>query len=511
MSSDIKNNIQKIINFYNLGEYNRVIELSNIFIKKNPESDFVLNILGLSYQKRNEFGKAEKVLMLAFEINQNNTSVINNIANNFKYKFDFENAEKFYELALKKNSKNTNTLLNYGNFKFTLNKNDEALNLLIKAHETNDKLIPIHLNLAIVYQSLGNFNKAIEHLNKIIDIDPKFTRADKMLSSLLDYKKEVHHKKEMLKKIDRDDLSVQQKIYLHFALGKAFEDVKQYKDAFNFIKTGNKLKREVLNFNIENDKKLFEQIKKIFENYDHQEEKNSINDLKPIFILGMPRSGTTLIEQIISSHKDVKGFGELNFLNKICEHEFVTKNLFQNHKFTEENKQFIYNSYKNILKNFSFENKKFTDKTLLNFFWIGVIKTCFPDAIIINCIRNAKDNCISIYKNLFDYEGGWCYDEKELTQYYKIYQDTIKYWKTKFPNFIQDIKYEDIINNSDETIRKLINLCNLEWDDNCLNFYENQTAIKTLSVNQARKKIYSNSINSFDNYKDFAKDLFKDL
>ena len=164
MSDTIKKQIQKIVNFYNLGDYDKTIEFSRIFIKKFPESDFMINLLGLSHQKKGEFDKAEKIFMHAHEINTNNISVINNIANNFKYKLDFPKAEEFYQIVLKKEPDNTGALLNYGNLKFTLNKNQEALKLLLKALETNNKLIPIHLNLAIIYQSMGNFKKAIEHL-----------------------------------------------------------------------------------------------------------------------------------------------------------------------------------------------------------------------------------------------------------------------------------------------------------------------------------------------------------
>ncbi len=505
--SEVKKKIEKILNFYNSANYQKVIELSELFLRKNPESDFVLNILGLTYQKKQNFDKAEKIFFLGHQVNTNNISIINNLANNFKYKYAFSKAKEFYNLALSKNPKNTSTLLNFGNLEFLLNNNEKALELLKEALNTNNKLIPIHLNLAITYQSLGNFEKAKEHLKKITQIDVNFTRADKMLSALIDYKENEEHLGEMLKKINNENLNASQKIYLYFGISKAFEDQGKYEEASKYIHQGNLLKRKNSSYDINNDITKIKKIKKEFESFGFNKEKYS-SSLEPIFIVGMPRSGTTLVEQIISSHKNVRGLGELNYFNKAADYEFnySKENKPENNKFSN-----IIEKFDTYLNNFNFSEKKFTDKTLLNFFWIGVMKECYPNAKVINCKRNPKDNCLSIYKNLFDYEGGWCYDATELEKYYKLYQEIIKFWNERLPNFIFEVQYEELVKNPETQIKELIKFCDIEWDKNCLNYYQNKTAIKTLSVNQARKKIYSSSVGSFNNYKSFYKDFFKDL
>ena len=178
---------------------------------------------------------------------------------------------------------------------------------------------------------------------------------------------------------------------------------------------------------------------------------------------------------------------------------------------SEKCKLYIKKNYNNIISNFDINNLKFTDKTLLNFNWIGLIKLCYPNAKLINCYRNSKDNCISIYKNLFDHEGAWCYDEDNLVKYYKLYREMIDFWKKMIPGFIYDVKYEDLVNNPEVSIKKIIKYCNLDWEENCINFYKNKNAIKTLSVKQVRNSIYSSSINSFNKFEKFSKDLFKNL
>ena len=315
----------------------------------------------------------------------------------------------------------------------------------------------------------------------------------------------------MKSKLDSLDLNDDQKIYLYFGISKAFEDCKNFEESFKYIQLGNNLKFKNSNYNIKFDTDKIEKIQKIFDKIDFDYLSNTDEKLKPIFIIGMPRSGTSLVEQIISSHHKVQGLGELNFFNNVANKEFLEKNIFNHHDLNMENVKFVTKKFNSILKNFNIETEKFTDKTLLNFYWVGLIKLCYPNAKIIHCTRNPKDNLLSIYKNLFDHEGGWCYNEENLVQYYKIYNKIINYWKTKIPNFISDIKYEDLINEPKLHIKNLLKYCDLEWDDNCLEFYKNKNSIKTLSVKQARNQIYKSSVDSFKNYKNISKDLFKSL
>ena len=488
MDKNIKTQIDKIISYFNAGNYREVFDLSNILLKKNPELDFVLNIVGLCYQKLNDFNKAEIFFSRAININKKNIIAIINIANNFKYKLDFDKADEFYKKSLDINSNHVSAILNYGNLKFLINDYKNGLDLLNKALNINDKLIPVHLNLAIIYQSLGDFKNALKHLDKINDLDPTFTRSDKMKSVLVNYKKEDDHLKDMKSKLDSLDLNDDQKIYLYFGISKAFEDCKNFEESFKYIQLGNNLKFKNSNYDIKFDIDKIEKIQKIFDKIEFDDLSNTDEKLKPIFIIGMPRSGTSLVEQIISSHHKVQGLGELNFFNNVANKEFLEKNIFNHHDLNMENVKFVTKKFNSILKNFNIETEKFTDKTLLNFYWVGLIKLCYPNAKIIHCTRNPKDNLLSIYKNLFDHEGGWCYNEENLVQYYKIYNKIINYWKTKIPNFISDIKYEDLINEPKLHIKNLLKYCDLEWDDNCLEFYKIKIVLKRSVLSKQEAK-----------------------
>lgn len=509
MKNDLNLQIQKLVNFFNAGNYNKVLELSKNLIKKNPNFDFVFNIAGLCYQKLNDFENAEVFFVRSIDINKKNVNALTNLANNYKYKINFKKAKEFYIKALATKPKHLPALLNYGNLQFQLNQNQSSLELLLEALEINQETIPVHLNLAIVYQSLGEFDKAINHLKKINELDPTFTRSDKMMSLLINYEDEDEHLEIMKDKLKNLELNKDQKIYLYFGIAKGFEDKKIYEEAFKYIELGNNLKHKNSNYKIEEDVKKIEYIKNLFNEFNFEENLILENKLKPIFILGMPRSGTSLVEQIISSHKNVEGLGELNYFNNLSNNEIISKN--NNNFDLSESIKIIKQNYTEIIENYDVKKKIFTDKTLLNFNWIGLIKLCFPEAKVINCLRDPKDNCISIYKNLFDYEGDWCYNEKNLIHYYKLYSEMINFWKKKIPKFIYEIKYENLISDSTNQIKNLIKYCDLDWDQDCLNFYNNKNSIKTLSVKQARNKIYNTSVNSFKNYNKYSKNLFKEL
>ena len=180
------------------------------------------------------------------------------------------------------------------------------------------------------------------------------------------------------------------------------------------------------------------------------------------------------------------------------------------------------NSKDNLLNNMYFHNldvydyksRVITDKTPHNFRWIGFIKIFFPNAKVILCKRNVKDNFLSIYKNYFASKKhmSWSFNPNNIVQYFKMYSDLVSFWKKKYTNFIYELNYDNLVINKDDEIRKLIKFCDLPWDNNCLNHYKNKkTVINTVSIYQARKPIYSSSSNLSNFYSESLYEYFKEL
>ena len=511
MRKNIENEVSKIINAFNGARYDFVIDKTSILLKKHPKNDFLWNIKGLSLQIQKKYKLSIICLLNALQINDKNLAAINNLGICYKNTMNYAAAEKCFNKIINIDPTHIKALINLGNLKNETLQFNAAIQFYIKAINLNDKIPECHLNLAYAYQSINKIIEAKNHLNKTLEIDSSLTRADKMLSTLTEYKKNNDHLSIMLDKITNLTMSDEKKIYLYFAIAKAFEDQKKFDESFEYLEKGNKLQRANTNFNFENIKKLSQSLKSFFVDYDFKNHLKEINTQKIIFIMGMPRSGTTLVEKVISSHPKVSALGELNIISNIISSNIIEDHKIDLNKIDEFLSKDLKENYMFYLKNFKLDKEYITDKSLINFWFIGFIKHFFPNSKIIHCSRNPKDNCLSIYKNLFDIHEGWYYDQIELSSYYKVYEDLMLFWNNKLPNDIYNIKYEDLIKNSEEEIKKVINFCDLEWDVACLNFHNNKTAIKTLSVNQANKPIYNSSVNSADNYKEKLSTLFSNL
>ena len=184
--------------------------------------------------------------------------------------------------------------------------------------------------------------------------------------------------------------------------------------------------------------------------------------------------------------------------------QIINKILEDKNKLSEISKQ-----YYSYLNNYQISENYFTDKAPLNFMWIGFIKILFPDAIIIHCKRNSKDNCVSLYKNIFEGGINFCYTEAELAGYYNLYSQLMDFWQKCLPNKFLNVEYEKVVTDPKNEIKKILDYCNLNWEESCLDFSNNKTPIKTASVGQARNSIYSSSLKSFSKYEDYLKDLFR--
>ena len=504
-------NIQKL---FLLRKYNLVISESQKAVKQHPNYSIFYNMEGLALTQVGKFDEAKIILEKGYKIDPNDLAIINNLANVEKNIFNYGQAEKLYKLSISKKKDYFNSYINYGNLKRDLNKFEDAIELYKKALEYKQNIPEIYYSLAMAFQSLGNFLEAENYANRTIKINKKMTKADLLISRSKKYTLKDEHFNTMSKKLDNTNLSDVQRIDLYFALAKAYEDMGDMNKNFEYLEKGNKLKRSSIKFDLNFEEKKFQSIERNFLKIDRKKIKNeNSNTKKIIFIVGMPRSGTTLIEQIVSAHSNVYGSGELPYLSKIINNEFTDNNILSESKikkcFDDLNLfSQIAEKYYSYLESYEIPSEFITDKAPLNFMWIGFIKILFPNSRIIHCKRDPEDNCVSLYKNVFDGNLNFCYSQKELANYYNLYSKLMKFWKNNFADTFLDIEYEKLITDTKNETKKILDYCNLAWEDNCLDFSNNKTPIKTASVGQARSKIYSTSIKSSSKYKMYLKDTF---
>ncbi len=506
MSKNLKEKISVIIKKFEIGKFQEVINESLVLLKKN-DNDFLWNLLGLSFQNLHQIDKSINCFENALGLNPKNFSASNNLGLSYKKLKNYQRAEECFLKSIELNPKYVNALVNLGNVKNETYFFNDAISYYNQALKINKNLPLIHLNISSVYQSLNKIKEAKNHLNEAILIDETFTIADQKLTTLEKYDKENSHLKLMIYKLEKLKLNDNQKIYLHFGLNKVYKDLKNYEKSFYHLKNGNRLQRQTLKYDINRHKALSEKIKKIFSKINLKEFKNENGGKNNIFVLGMPRSGTTLIEKIISSHSNVSTISESNFIPEKV-YGYLNKDFEDIKELLNSNFQ---NQYNEFIKSFNIRNDIIIDKTLTNFWYLGFIKIMFPNSKVIHVSRNPKDNCLSIFENLFDYSEGWNSDQEELAEYYLIYQDLMKFWNKLFGNSILNIRYEDIVLDTRAKIKELINFCNLNLEEACFNFHENNNPIKTVSFNQANKPIYKSSLEKYKLYEKELEILFSKL
>ena len=511
----LKIKIQKLVNQFNFGNYKLVIQDVNILLRKLPNNSFLLNLLGSCYQKIGHYETAKKNFLQVLSTDSKNLAAMNNLANTYKDTLNFLKAEELYKKIIEIDTNYINAIANYANLKFQLDQYDDAIRLYKQALAINDLSENIHYNIGLTYQSYGDFSKAETHFKKMLKINASATIADRLISRFTKYDKNNLHFKEMIVRSKMNNLDENSKINLYFALGKAFEDVKDFENSFKFIKEANDLTNKKFYYDKDSDDKFTKDLQKFFKNTKNKKGIEPTKGKKIIFILGLPRSGTSLAEQIISSHNLVYGAGELNYLENLIKKKFFLNDNLNFTNTIEENfsklSSEINYKYLDLIDNFKTPKKIITDKAPQNFKWIGFINLIFPNSKIIHCHRNIKDNFLSLYKNFFPEGLEWTYNESNLVNYCKNYKILMNFWKSIFPGTIYDLCYETLINDSKLEIKKLIDFCELDWDENCLNFYNTKRSIKTLSVSEARKPIYKSSISSSSNFSDYLNSSFDKL
>ena len=311
---EFENKITILTNKLKVNNFNEVITDGLSLIKK-VNHPILYNILSLAFQGKGDFDNSIKIIDEGLKFDPKNIFFLNNIGLSYYKKNELSKAEKYYNRAIEINPNYINTLNNLATLKKDLDLVDEAIELFEKSLKLNDKVLETNYNLASILQSVGKFDQSIKYFIKTLKINPKFTKADRNIAMMTSYKNDNEHFKQMQKKISQLNLNKHELYELYFAIGKAYEDLKKYHEAFNNYSKANKLKKEITNYNIKKDQDEFDKLKKAFNK--NINIKSSFNKKKLIFILGMPRSGTSLVEQIISSHHEVYGGGELIFLTDI--------------------------------------------------------------------------------------------------------------------------------------------------------------------------------------------------
>ena len=422
-------------------------------------------------------------------------------------------------------------------------RHEEAAQRLRQALKINDKDADAHLELGSVLLDLGLAQEALQHYDKVSALDPgassahmgigralaglgrldQARRAFQAAAALKPNDAQIYYQLSLVTRFEPESpdlkamhgllqreatLSMDDQIALNFALGKAFSDVGKFEESFEHLSRGNALKHRQARYDEAQTLGLMERIKSTFTK-DVMRAKSQFGNLSslPVFVVGMQRSGSTLVEQILASHPGCFGAGELPYIGAIARDlrgddlavfpEAVRS-------LAAEQIHALSAGVHDALKRRSPSAKRITDKMPNNFLNLGLINLLFPNARIVHTRRDPRDTAISCFATLFGEGLVFSCDLGELARFYKGYLALMAHWREVLPEGVMlDVDYESVVDDIEAEARRLVSHCGLEWDPACLSFYKAERAVMTPSVAQVREPIYRRSVGRWRNYEKF--------
>jgi tetratricopeptide (TPR) repeat protein len=385
----------------------------------------------------------------------------------------------------------------------------KALPLYKKAVSLSPENTNFIYNLAACQRMMGDFTAAEENCDRVIRINPQHYEAYFVRSDLKKWSAQNNHIHQMKQRLAEGVQGLRGEAYLRFALAKESEDIAEYAESFEYRASACRLQRESMRYRVEDDTETIDHVIRF-----HTEEAlgkasshRSCSSDEPIFVLGLPRSGTTLVERIISSHSAVYSAGELNefayTLVRAAKSQLGQKNLSKLQLVERSlslDLKLLGQSYLQSTRPRTGYTPKFIDKLPLNYLYCGLIHAALPNAKIILLQRNPMDVCYAVYKTLFTLPYPFSYDLKELGTYYLAYRRLIDHWQSILGQSMLTVSYEHLVHNQEAETRRIISYCGLSWEDTCLDFQNNDTASSTASAVQVRQPIYTSSLGQWRNY-----------
>ena len=362
-------------------------------------------------------------------------------------------------------------------------------------------------NLGLVQRMLGKLEEAAQNFDKAIELNPHDYRAYYARSDLKKWSTTINHIGQMKKLLKNGIKDWRGEVSVHFALAKEYEDITDYDNAFVHVKSACDMQRRHTRYSVDDDIAAMHRITTVHTAEAISSLGNGFITNEPIFIVGLPRTGTTLVDRILSSHSSVYSAGELNnftvqlvklvqgsnIRQKIPKLQMVEKAL-------DINPRVLGKSYLESTRPKTGHTPRFIDKLPFNYLNCGMIRAALPDAKIILMERQPMDTCFAMYRMMFIGIYPFSYNLKELGKYYISYRALADHWQQVLADSIHVVRYETLVRDTENEIRKLLDYCDLEWEDSCLNFHENKSGSTTASAVQVRQPVYTTSIGKWKRY-----------
>ncbi len=496
--------------------------------------------LGNALSNLSDYAEAVASYEKAIELGEHGAVAFSGLAHAYRQTGRLDEAANMFQKALALEPDHEQTLHGYGRLLIHTYKFDRAIELLEAATRRRPRAIPLLLLLSIAYQEQGEADRARHIYERILKMDPQCVDAQVGLAGMLALQGEYDTARGMLepvlrehpdnatakttfatfalqfkaaeqalelseKEIAREDTPDKIKARFHFAIAKIREKEGDLDTAFHHYKLGNELRGA--HFDHASFEHMFNLIMQSFSAEKIAALPRSSNESGNfIFIVGMPRSGTSLAEHILASHPAVHGAGELRDINYMV--DSLHLKMGSPVPYPQCLDQIDTRLLNKLAQQYADQMKArapsgfthFTDKLPINFIHIGFIRLLFPNAPIVHCTRDPRDTCLSCYFQMFSGELPFAYSLSDLGKFYRLYEKMMAHWNGVMERPIHVLNYEAMVENQESETRKLVAYCGLDWDDDCLNFHNTRRTVATASYDQVRRPMYKGSVGRWKAY-----------
>lgn len=485
------------------GRFAQAEEVYRQILSRDPKNVNALRLLGAIAIEMERFRMAAKLLRSAVELAPDYFGAWIDLARALMEQDAFEQSRAAIEQAIRLDPEGAQPRTLLGNLLAKAGRYEEAVAAYRAALQKQSDNGGSLAGLGNVLKTIGRQAEAIDSYRDAILTSPAFGQAYWSLANLKTFRFTDDEIASMEKHVDNEKLTEETRVNFNFALGKAYEDRGAYEQAFAFYEHGNSLRRMNENYDPVQTELIHDRIIETLSN-EFLSARTGLGDPDPapVFIVGLPRSGSTLIEQILSSHSQVEGTYELPDLARVI--RSINQAQVSGQSYPEALRSYDATRLAELGQQYLKSTERhrtglayFTDKMPNNFPSIGLIHLILPNAKIINARRHPLDSCMGSYKQLFFKGQAFTYDLVEIGEYYLQYTRMMEHWHEVLPGKVLDLQYEDMVMDQETQTRRLLEYCGLPWEDACLAFYDTERAINTASSEQVRRPIYTRSLHSW--------------
>ena len=476
------------------GQFSRAEELYNSVLERDPENSKVFYLLGTLAMEQQQFSDAAVFLKRACTLVPDDANAWVDLGSAYGEQDRFGDAEAAVRRAIQLQPESPRARQVLAGVLSREGRYGEAVTVLAKALELLPNSVELLLANGHCLRTIGRHDDAVSAYRRALELSPSSGDAWWSLANMKTYEFSAAERDLMSEQLEREDLDEQARVSMSFAAGKAAEDAEDFSAAFDLFVAGNSLRRGRESYDpVATSKRVDDLIDAFGASAFDSGPGASPDDAIPVFIVGMPRSGTTLVEQILASHSQVAGTRELPYIEQLAQRASADGD-----DATSRGQYAQWYLDKTSVHRGS--APVFTDKAPGNFWHVGLIARILPQARFINVRRHPLDACMGSFKQLFATGQSWSYDFFETAEYCLDYHRLMSHWHDVLPGRILDVNYEDVVADLEGEVRRILEHCGLEFEEACVAFHATERAIESASSEQVRMPLYDTAVNQWRNY-----------